>query len=244
LARGGNAPHVTFTADGTNWKLSRYAAQAVVSEEDLLDDAPVRVLLTLGEQLGAAARRVVGDLVYSLLLANPTLADGTALFATGHANLGTGGGSALDATSLGAGMAAIAAQVQRDVQERAIHVNGEGRFLVVPPQLAATARSIVRNVTLGDGHDLQVRVESRLGAAGVTDPDSGQTFAGTATNWLLCAKETATPSIVIGALDGRMEPRLTRFDLGQGEFGMGLAVNLDVAAAAVDHRGLYWSAGA
>jgi phage head maturation protease len=245
LARGGTAVHAEYGLLSSTIRLGRYAGQFVAEEQDLVDDT-VGATLLAAEQLGQAARRVRADLTYSLILANPTLdTDSIAIFdAATHGNYGSGGGSAMGTAGLGTAIAAIGNQVYRDADNQPIHVNREAAVLVVPPDLSEVARRTVRNLVLGDGHDIEVRSESRLGTAGVVDPDGGDTQTGTATNWLLAARASASPSIVVAGLNGSLLPSVRSFQLSQGEWGLGWDVCLDVAVKAVDYRGLYFSAGA
>jgi len=240
LPRGGTAKHGGYSLVATEWAIARYAEKFSVSEEDMADDADIGALLLAAEQLGAAARRVRSDLIYSLLLRNPTLHDDVALFGGAHANLGTG---ALGAANLEIGVAAVGNQTLQDSQDDPIHVNLNARFLVVPPDLNATARGVARDLRLGDSSDLVVRSESRLGAGGVVDPDTDELVTGSATNWLLCAPHTR-PSVVFGGLNGNLVPKIRGYELDQGQWGRGWDIVLDVGAAIVDYRGLYKSTGA
>ena len=56
---------------------------------------------------GSAAANLESDIVYSILLANAAMADGTALFDNNHGNTGTG---AIDVTNVGAGRAKMRLQ--------------------------------------------------------------------------------------------------------------------------------------
>ena len=241
LPRGGTAKQIAFGLKGQTWRMSRYAAQATLAEEDLFDGEPIGLQLVAMEELGRAATRAKLDLFFALLLSNPTLAaNSTALFHTDHANLGA---AALADTALAAAIAAVGGQTREDIDGGAIHDNAEPRVLLVPPALAAKARKLVRDLQLGDGHDIEVRAESRLGTAGVVDPDGGTVYTGSDTNWLLAALAASTPSILMGGLGGSLEPKIRSYSLSEGAWGMGYDVLLDVGATAIDHRGLYWSAG-
>lgn len=115
---------------------------------------------------------------------------------------------------------------------------------MVPPDLVGPARRAVRNMICDDGGDLKVRQESRLSVIGVVDPHSGTTYTGSATNWLLCSKSSSRPSVVVAGLDGPPTPKFRSFKLDRGQFGFGWDVLLDIAAAFVDYRGVYFAVGA
>ncbi len=243
--KGKPAQHISFGTKGEPWAIARYAGQFVLDEMDMFNGSHVGAIFLAASQQGAAAARVRPDLIYSLLLSNPTLtADNVALFHTTHANKASGGSSALDATSLDAGISAIGLQhLTAEQDSYAIHSNLTAKFLVVPPQLVGAARRAVRNMSLGDGGDLVVLQESRLSAIGVIDPHSRTNYAGTATNWLLTAPAGSRPTIAVGGLDGNLKPQIRRFELGIGQYGVGWDIVLDIGCAALDYRGAYFSLG-
>jgi hypothetical protein len=244
LARGDAAESADYGLDKTTWQIARFAKTFVVDEQDMADGMTLGAILMGSEQLGAAARRVRPDLIYSLLFSNPAMHDGTALFHADHSNIGTGAGSAMGAAGLGAGIGAIGNQTYQDVDGDPIHVNHQAAVLVVPPDLVEVARRTVVNTVLGDGGDLVVRQESRLGTAGVLDPDSETLYTGTSTNWLLAARSAAIPSIIVGGLQGKLTPTIRRTKLDAGRWGWAWDIVLDIGAAAADWRGVYWADGA
>ena len=252
LARGDVAEEEDLSAIGlarSTYHLRRYAQQIVVDETDMADGQPLGAILSAVRQLGAEARRIRPDLVYSLILANPNLPtgigatmqyDNVQLFHAAHDNLNSG---ALGGNTLAAGAAAIGNQLMVDPDGLPVHPNNQPGVLIVPPDLHHAARQIVRHITLGDGQDLRVLSESRLGAAGLLDPESEGMTVGSATNWLLASRSAALPAIVVVGLDGSLEPVSRQFSLGQGRWGVAFDIKLDVAAVAVDHRAVYFSSG-
>lgn len=241
IPRGGTAPVANFELSSEGWKLAKFGSQFALTEEDLLDGKPLGMDLVAYEQLGRAARRLVPDLVYSTLLANAVLADGTPLFDASRGNLAT---AALADTALDTGIGAVVNQTLADEDEYPVHRGLSPRFLIVPGQLVGLARRLVRNMA-SDEQGLIVRGESRLCAVGVLDPRAPETLRnGSATNWMLaCPKEQAA-GVLIGALDGNLTPHIRTFELDQGEWGLGFDVSLSLACAALDAQALYWSTGA
>jgi hypothetical protein len=265
------ASHTFFGFMGSEgWAVARYSAQLVIDEQDLVMGQHIGLKLRAFEELGRAARRVVPDMVFALLLQNPIMsADGNQLFSTAHNNIGTGAASSLfysgfavtapgtgqdsildQADALDVGYAAIAGQVAADARGDAVHLNLGPKYLIVPPALQGTASRQVHFRSLGTDADLIVRSESRLGPAGVTDPQSDTVINGTCVNWLLAASDSDAPSIVVGSIgteDGKIKPTIRQFDLAgpgsPGQWGIALDVVLDLGCAALDWRPLYWSAG-
>jgi len=243
IPRGGTARHAAVGVKAEAVKITRFGRVYTIDEQDLLDSGDsVAAWLRPLEELGRAARRVKGDLVYSLILENPTLAaDNLALFEAGtHGNLGT---AALGTAGLGAAVAAIAGQTLTDERGQRIHLNLRPKALVVPPALWETARETEAKLWIGDGAELAIRTESRLGPAGLADPVTNHVRTGSDTNWLLVAGPGDAPSVVVSYLNGQSNPRIRRAELNRGQWGIGWDIAHDVAAAAVDYRGVYWSSG-
>jgi len=249
LGRGDTAKHGTFADTRETYRPHRYARQFVIDEQDLIDDN-LDALTKVPAMLGAAARRIRPDLVYAILLANAALADGTTLFHSDHANTGT---AVLGAAGLKAGIVAMAKQT-----ESGVNLNITPRYLIVPQDLVFTARELVtsaniiitgstdsergaRNVLMDE--DLAIAADNRIGAAGVTDPATGQAYTGAATKWFLSAAPLQHPTIEVGYVRGNTSPVVRSFTLDRGQWGVGFDVHLDIGAKALDHRGLYYSAG-
>ena len=228
---------------GHAFGIGRYGTQLVVDEQDGEDDQVLSAYQLVLDEMADAAARVTPDSLFSLILDNAEMADGQRVFSVAHANFATGGASALGTPSLAAGLQAMGGQVLQDEDGVAIHINPRPMALVVPPALAHTARTLAKAIQLADGRDLEVRVESRLGPAGLVSPTTGEVLAGSNTNWLLVASPS-TPSLVVGSLFGQLRPRVRQFALTQGQWGKAWDVNMDIGAAIVDYRGLYFAVGA
>ena len=248
LARGDSASDASISDNSESYKIARYAKKFTIDEQDLLDDN-FNALLSMPQEMGAAAGRLRPDLVYSILLANAALADGVALFHADHGNYETG--NALTAITLQAAMILMAKQTEDSVQ-----LNLRAETLIVPPDLDfgadviltsasrthADADDGVKNPILGRG--MKLAVDNRIGAAGVTDPTDGTSRTGTATNFFLAANPAIAPTIEIGFLAGTgRKPSVRSYPLSQGQYGIGFDVKFDIGAKALDHRGLYYGTG-
>ena len=207
-------------------------------------------------EVGRAAKRTVCDLLWALLLSNPTLADGNALFSSEHGNYATGGGSALQSAgvdvpdALDAGMSGIGSQVLTDQNGLPIHVGLTPRVLVASPAAYGPARRLARRLMLNDGADLQVRMESRLSSIGVLDPLSGNTYSAGNNAWLLAAPARAAASIIVGTLEGETlepSPRVTPMGGAAGPYagmwGFNIDLKLDCGAVVTNGKPLYFAAG-
>lgn len=253
LPRGKEASHVTASDSKETYKLARYAAQFAVDEQDILDDR-LGAIMRMPEEMGEAARRLRPDLVYSLLLENPSLAtDSTAVFeSSSHANLGT---AALADLALKSAISAMGSQrVNGDV------LNITPRYLIVPAALDWTAQGLTSGASLAklfaDTNDpiyttenliarkrLIPVMDDRLGATGVIDPRTKSYRTGSATNWFLTAGGPRGLRVAYRRGTGR-QPMMRSFQLERGRWGMGWDINLDIGAAFMDYRYWYKSTGA
>lgn len=248
LPRGGEADHYSRSDQVESYKISRYAKQFVVDEMDIIDDS----LGALGEtpkEMGLAAARLRPDLVYGIMLANPTLgATGVALFSASNPSANLLTSAALTAAKLKAASAAM-----RLFRENSVNLNLMPTHLIVPPTLEFTAYELVNsneNIIAGTAGSVTERgnVNSlqRLGLTvvtdarlenGVTNPDSGTAYSGSASTWWIACNYART--IEVGYLRGSgraPQTRSWRFN-GEGKYGMGWDVKMEIGAKALDWKG-------
>ena len=162
----------------------------------------------------------------------------------------------MDASYLAASIMAMTKQT-----EDSVNLNLRAAFVIVPPELMFTVDVLLNSAAYNFGGDTEVSmgnknpllglgiqtiVENRISAAGCTDPVSGTAATGTATNWFLAASPSQAPTIEVGYVRGTGRAPTMRskpFD-GEGRYGIGWDVKLDIGAKALDHRGLYKHNGA
>lgn len=260
LPRGDTAKDATISDNYETYKIARYARKWTVDDQDVIDDR-LGAIMRMPMEMGAAARRLRPDLVYSLLLANAVLNDTGALFnatavttAGGHANLTT---AVLGATGLKASILAMGAYRSSG----GAVLNIKPRFLIVPSALQWTAKELLTstaqaytaaaaaatpslyypiNVLAGEG--ITLVVDDRIGASGVTDPTTGTARTGSAAYWFLSAGGPRTIRVAYRRGTNR-QPQLRSFMLDRGQWGIGWDINMDIGAKALDYRGLHMSAG-
>lgn len=259
LPRGDTAKHATFADAKEVYRIARYAKKFQVDEQDIIDDRLSAIMRVPGD-MGEAAARLRPDLVYSLMLENPTMTDTGAVFnatatttAGGHANLGTG---ALAAATLKAAITAMG--IQRDANKSILNI--EPRYLIVPSGLDWTAQELLSAASIAhlfaDSSDpvrttenliarkrLLPVMDDRIGATGVVDPRTGEMQTGSATNWFLAAGGSRSLRVAYLRGTGR-RPVMRSYVLSQGQWGLGWDINLDIGAGFMDFRPWYKSTGA
>jgi hypothetical protein len=242
LARGTSAMATGITVQETGLRLAKFAAQFVIDEQDLLEGATLAIDLAVVEEIGRAFRRALLDAIWATLLSNPTLADGVACFHANHANTTTG---ALAAGTVQTAMGLLGGQTLTDHQDTQVpvHLNLRPTTLVVPPAMHGAALSVVNGWIASDVPIVRVVSESRISATGCWNPLTESLVTGTNTNYLLLASASQRAGVVVGALEGRLQPRFSSWELSHGEWGMGFAADASFNVAIVDHRPLVFSTG-
>lgn len=232
-----------------SYKLHRYAGNFVVDEMDIIDDRFGALDQMAPRDMGEAARVIGPDLVYSILLGNPTMVqDSKALFHADHGNF-VASGAGLDHTTLEAAKSAMAQQTSNG---RLIDVRAQ--FLIVPETVDWTARRMVGSAELRDTtantqygtmnpakNAFTVVSDPRLDV-GVADPSSltGVVHAGQPGSWAL-ATARGRYGIERGYLSGTGKaPVVRKYTLSEGRMGIGWTSIMYNAAKAIGYQGLSW----
>jgi hypothetical protein len=246
---GKDPEQLSQAATYESYKVAQYAGEFSIDEQEIINDSFGAFSVMSPEEMGAAARRLRPDLVYSILLANAALQDGTALFHADHGNLESGALSTANLESYLAGM--------MNQRQNGAPLNVRGRYLIVNPALKFSARQMVKSSSRDsatgsmnplESEMLEVRADTRIGATGVSDPttDPATSRTGSATLYFISARpgENGAKTIEVGYLRGRgRAPRITSWMSGNG-LCMNWTVTMDIGAKALDYRGMVKSTGA
>jgi hypothetical protein len=246
LPKGGTADDMTRTDAGESYKIARYAGKITVDEQDMINDT-LGALSDLPVEMGNAGARLRPDLVYSILINNPTLTTtGRAVFNSTDAN--TASGAALAAATLRSACSAMMA-----VRENSVNLNLMPTHLIVPTELFFLGNELVQSVTIviaGTAGSVTERgvknVLSDLNMVvvsdgrlqnGLVDPTSGTTLSGSTSTWYLASNFAHT--IEVGYLRGTgRAPRVRPYKLDKGQYGAGWDVSMDIGAKSLDWKGL------
>ncbi|MGL4461787.1 MAG: hypothetical protein ACRC1K_06500, partial [Planctomycetia bacterium] len=243
MSRTETAQDTTFASEQESYRLARYTNKFQVSEQDIINDS-MGALLDMPREMGAAGARLRPNLIYAILLSNPKMRDGKALFHADHGNLTTNG-SAASATAFQNGMVKMAKQTDGGVA-----LNLTPAFVLAPQDLKFTIEILLSSAeriiaASSDGtfnplkNTMESRIDNRLGVSGVFDPDNEINVAGTATNYFFVASPATAPTIEVGYLAGSGQaPAIRPYVLDKGQWGMGWDVCMDIGAKPLDWRGL------
>ena len=264
LPSGGTANHATASDSSETYRIARFAKQFVMDEQTIIDDR-FGVLLTMAAEMGEAARQVRPNLVYALMLENPTLTDTGQVFnntvvttAGGHANLIA---DVMGAEGLRNGITTMATQrLNRTADQPGDPLNIRAKYLIAPYDLKWTALALLQSSELqkvfADAPDTEFAninllamqgiipvFDQRLDALGVKDPKTKTVRTGSATNWFLA--EGGRRGLRVAYLAGtNRSPKLRSLELSQGQWGRGWDINLDIGAAFNEWRTWVKSTGA
>ncbi len=239
VGKGGELKHTTITEGTYTYSIDTFGRMISLDRRDIIND-DLGVFNENGAAFGRSAARSVSDLVYSTLMANAG-----SFFHTSNANLATGGGSVLDATSLATAIAAVIAQRDGDGNDLDI----VPKTLVVPPELTQTARGLLESANI----QLLATDEGPTGntlkgaLSLVTEPRLSNTTRFTTastTAWFVFASPNDAP-LIVAFLNGSQSPVIEffGFDAQVSTLAASWRVYFDYGAALGDYRAAYKSAG-
>lgn len=93
VEEGGEYKHTTIGERGEQIQLATYGELFSITRQAIIND-DLEAFTRIPRTLGRAAARTVGDLVFSILIDNPVMSDGKAVFHADHKNL-AGSGTAI-----------------------------------------------------------------------------------------------------------------------------------------------------
>lgn len=217
------------------WRLLTYASGFALSRHAMIND-DAGAFTTLPMRWGGQWEELLKDLVWGMLIANPTMGDGTAMFASARGNLGD-----LTLTEEGLSAAREAMRLRVDPTDGKTLLNVMATTIVLPPRLetefdklhAAILPNQASNVSVFSGKFGTVIVEPRLQAAGVTNGTTAYYLFGSA-----ALHDILQWGYLAGSPGPKVESQVSWEKLGMefrcyGDFGVG----------AVGHVAAYKSTG-
>ena len=206
-----------------------------ITPETLIND-DIGYVQDMASGLGRVGARTIERTVYALIVANPTMGDGNALWSAAHANIQTTGAPPT--------MALIDAAISAMAQQKA--PGGDAEYLDIQPyaivahtNLGGTLRSII-------GAEYDPDSTAKVNKPNIVKNAVQEIIAsprlGTAP-WYLFADPNVNPVIEVVFLNGQREPRLTQEEAFRSG-GLSWRVELPFGVGAIDWRGTYQNDGA
>ena len=227
-------------------QLDTYGKKFCLTRKMIIND-DLGAFMKVPTAMGNRAARLIDQLFFSRLLANPAQADGKALFSSAHKNLLGGASSALSAESLKKAIQLFLDQVDADGQP----ISVEPKFLLVPTALKHQAIELTKGATLiMSGADNAVRPALNVLADEnlqvVSSPYLGNSaYEGASqTGWYLFGDPKTIDTWEIGFLKGKRTPTVERGETDFNTLGLWFRVYFDLGVREQDHRGMVKSNGA
>lgn len=243
VLEGGEFKRGKMTDGKETYQVFTYGRIIGISRQALVND-DLSAFDRVPRLLGAAARRLENATVYGVITANAAMADTGNLFnatavttAGGHANLGTGTGSALSTGAMASGRTAMRRQVGLSGEV----LNVAPAYLIVPATLEQTAYQLTSSQYVPA--TASAINEFRSGGKSAVEPIVEALLdANSTAKWYFAADPNQVDTIEYCYLDGS-EGLYLESQVGFNVDGIEFKARLDFAAAAIDFRGLYQGQG-
>ncbi|TVV75552.1 prohead protease/major capsid protein fusion protein [Sphingomonas solaris] len=223
----------TATDGKVSYGIATYGRIIAFSRQLLIND-DLRALERVATGFAAAGARLENRTVYAQITSNPVMPDGIPLFHADHGNLGTG---AISPTSLAAMRKDM--RLQKGLQKEELNLMPE--HLLVP----ATQEQLAYQYTSSQFVPAKATDVNEFRAGGRTalDPVVEAVLDGNSTSaWYGAASNAQVDTVEYAYLEGSEGVQMSS-RMGFTVDGVEMKASLDFAAAVIDHRGLWKSAG-
>lgn len=216
-------------------KLKTYGRQFTLTRQAFIND-DIDVVTRIPAKYAASARKTINKQVYSILVSNPAIYDGVALFHSNHKNvLATGTG----VTQAAMQAMILALQTQEDQFGEAIIVRPAK--LVVPVGLAFDFYTLFHSPTInGSGNTQAVNPLYRYAnqIEIIEEPTINVLCGGFGNTmpWFLLGASEDTDFIEVDYLNGQEIPTIRRMEVA-GQLGFVWDIYLDWGISVMDFRG-------
>ena len=222
VAEGGEYTYGTIREGRESYRLETFGKIFAITRQALVND-DLGAFTSIPARLGAAARAFEAAQLAAILMANPVMADGQAVFHTSHGNLKTAGASLEDDLAA----ARLAMRKQTGLSGDLIDVTP--RFVVVPPDLETAMEKALTAVQASKTADANPFANLTL----IVDPRLTP-----GTRWYVAADPALIDGLEYAYLEGAPGPQVetkTGFEVD----GVQMKVRLDFGCGWIDHRGWF-----
>lgn len=228
VAPGAEYKYVSTDDRGVPIALATYGELFSIDRQAIIND-DLSAFTALPANMGRAAGRTIGDLVYAILTANAAFVDDKALFHADHGNLVTDA-NGLTSDSLGAARTAM--RKQKDSQGRSLNI--APAFVLVPAALESQASQVLRSTSV-PGAETNSGIMNPVNGLGELIVES-RLDDHSASNWYVAAAQ-GSDTIEVAYLDGMETPYLEQQE-GWTVDGVAYKVRIDAGVAPLDYRGM------
>ena len=243
IAPDGEIKHSGFAEESAKNQIDTYGTQVTITRQMFYND-DLNMLMKVASNFGTLAAKLLDQLFFSRLLANPTMTDGYALFeAAHHKNYLTGTDTALSAAAI---------KVARSLYLKQTDKNGDPinilpKYLVCPSDLDALAAELVQSLQLTGGAAAgpALNIVSRWGLEVVSSPYlQNANYPGhSATGWYLWGDPNQIDTFELGCLQGKRTPTIEHSSTDFDRLGMNFRTFFDTGCREQEHRGIVFNSG-
>lgn len=229
VAENGEIKRGTMVEEAETYKLLTYGKIIGFTRQALVNDQ-LQGLMDLAEKFGRSAALKESELFWDIVNSNQVLGDGVALFDAAHSNI-IAAASPLSVDNLGA----IRALLRRQTDPLGHRMNLNVYALVVPAELETKAQQFTSALvpdSAGNVNPFRSAFREVIAESHLTNVQQ----------WYVTADPAVQPTFEWAYLEGAPGPQVST-RAGWDIDGMETRVQLDFAAAAMDHRGVARAAG-
>ena len=243
-ARKKTADDMDRGAESEPMRIARYSGKWCVDEMDIIDNRLGHGDFGMPEEMGRAAMQLRPDLVYSILLENASL-EKDSLGALFSADCNNDFPDTLSVEALEMAITQMADQRQRNRP-----LNLMAKYLLCPPALYFEAKRILRTTMLETDRAQRLQgtanpimdmlkpiMDSRLGVAGVINPENDAKLAGKDDQFFVTAAPgvngAKTVSVAYRSGTNR-SPKIDPDKMDNGQWGLAWKIKHDIGAKALD----------
>jgi hypothetical protein len=220
----GEFKHGNFVEAGESYKIDTFGKIFGITRQALVNDN-LGAFADATRRMGQSAARFRSDFLVSLLLSNPKMSDGKALFHADHGNLAASGGDLLEIALTDARKAM---RTQKGLKGEFISVTP--KYLIVGPELETVGEKLVASITPATTADVNAFSNLVL----IVEPRIADDY------WFLVADPAEIDGLEYAYLEGEPGPQITT-QAGFEIDGVKFRIRMDFGGGFVDWRSWYKS---
>lgn len=236
VPEGGELKHDVFKDEKRpTRKLKTYGRQFTLTRQAFIND-DIDLVTRIPAKYAASARKTINKQVYEILVKNPAIYDGTALFSKAHGNLVTTGTGITQAS-----MQAMIMALQSQVDEFGDAIIVRPATIIVPSGMAFDIYTLFNSPTINtEGNTQSVNPLYRYAnqIQVIEDPTINVLCGGFGKTmpWFLLGSKDDTDFIEVDYLNGQEIPTIRRMET-PGTLGFVWDIYLDWGISVMDWRG-------
>ena len=236
VAPDGELQHAQPSDQGWTIKVETYGRLIGLTRQDILND-DLGAFTELPRQIGRGAALTLEKAFWEMVAGGVA----TGFFSTGNKNVISGGSSALSITALDSAVAKMRKQTDQNDNP----IAARPRYIVVPPDLEATANQIYTSTVLLVAGQADKTIGANNPHVGKYEPVVSEflTGSGASSPWYLVADPNDVPAFGVAFLKGQDAPTIEEADPDPKYLGVLWRGYFDFGVALLDPRGAVRAAG-